>query len=288
MVVVLVTGGLLRDRSYQAVLIHLVFASWAVAVVLMGETIRNRVHEVDELRARTRLLEQTRDAAARTRVAEERVRIARDLHDVVAHSLASISIQAGMAAHVLDRQPDEAREALMAIKSASKQALAELRATLDVLRDTTTLAPLHPTAGLAQLASVVATVEQTGLAVNVESDGLDPGRPLPSAIDVTAYRIIQESLTNAMRHATGATRVEVRIQRHRNLLEVEVIDDGRPDPADPAEWRGHGLRGMVERASLVRGRVRYGPRQDGPGYRVHADLPIPRAVKAAEGERLSR
>jgi signal transduction histidine kinase len=250
-----------------------VFLSWTVAAVLVGEAARNRAQQVNALRARARLLEHTREAEARRRVAEERVRIARDLHDVVAHSLASISIQAGMAAHVIDRRPDEAKEALTAIRSASKQALAELRATLDVLRDPFSLAPLAPTAGLAQLPTLTVTAEQAGLAVTVGTDGLEDGPPLPSALDVTAYRIVQEALTNVMRHATGATRADVRVGRHDDVVEVEVTDDGHG--AWPPSQFGHGLQGMRERASLVGGRVLYGPRPDGPGFRVHAVLPVP-------------
>jgi signal transduction histidine kinase len=242
--------------------------------VLVGDAVRARRLSVVALEERARALEAGREEEARRRVAEERVRIARDVHDVVAHSLASISIQAGMGAHLLDRRPEDARAALEAIKQASREALTELRATLDVLRDPGA-APRSPTptAGLAQLPALLASVEQAGVAVRSITAGEGP--PLDPAVDAAAYRIVQESLTNVMRHA-GPCRVEVRATHSPADLCVEVVDDGAgsagaPAPGTPGS--GHGITGMGERAALVGGRVTAGPRGDGPGFRVRAVLP---------------
>jgi signal transduction histidine kinase len=282
--VVLTAGGLARDWSYPALLIHLLLVSWVVGVVLIGDAVHTRAQQVEALRERARVLEETREEEARRRVAEERLRIARDLHDVVAHSLASISIQAGMGAHVIDRHPDEARAALVAIKAASKEALDELRTTLDVLRDPDQRAPTAPTAGLAALAGLTSGPEQAGLAVTVTVEGLDHRR-LPAALDVTAYRIVQESLTNVMRHAR-AHRVDVRVTAGTDELIIEVVDDGVG--GDAGSGAGHGLVGMGERAALVGGRVDAGPRSGGRGFGVHAVLPLPpvRSVDPADPREL--
>jgi signal transduction histidine kinase len=276
----LLAAGFVHDRSYPTVLVHLLFVSWSVAAVLIGDAIRSRAQQVAALRERARVLEETREEEARRRVAEERVRIARDLHDVVAHSLASISIQAGTGAHVIDRQPDQARAALLAIKTASKEALDQLRATLDVLRERDgAAAPVAPTAGLGTLSSLVSAAEQAGVEVTVEHE---VAGPVPPALDVTAFRIVQESLTNVMRHA-HATRADVRVSLAGDVLEIEIVDDGVGDGSTSAddEAPGHGITGMRERASLLGGRVVAGPRSDGPGWRVHAVLPVP-ASEAAE------
>lgn len=271
----LTIAALVQHPTYVMVLVHLMWASWAVAAVLIGDTVRTRALQIAALRERARVLEETREEEARRRVAEERVRIARDLHDVVAHSLASISIQAGMGAHVMERRPDEARTALLAIKQASKEALDELRATLDVLREGDGAAPTAPTAGLALLDTLRAVAEQAGVPVTIEVAGPDDRR-LPAAVDVTAYRIVQESLTNVMRHA-GPASAGVRVVHGDGVLEIDVVDDGTGATGPVEESDGHGITGMRERAALLGGRVVAGPRTDGPGFRVHAVLPVPGA-----------
>jgi signal transduction histidine kinase len=267
-------AGLIAHGDGLRGLIEVVYVTWAVGAVLVGDAVRARRLSVVALEERARALEAGREEEARRRVAEERVRIARDVHDVVAHSLASISIQAGMGAHLIDRRPEDAKAALEAIKQASREALTELRVTLDVLRDPGA-APLTPTpaAGLAQLPALVAPVEQAGVPVLIREEG--DGPPLDPAVDATAYRIVQESLTNVMRHA-GPCRVELRVIHSPADVSLEVVDDGAVasgSTAVAAAAPGHGLTGMAERAALIGGRVTAGPRGDGPGFRVHAVLP---------------
>lgn len=273
-----------------------VFPGWAAAALFLGEAVRSRREYLAGLEERARHLEETREEEARRRVVEERMRIARDLHDVVAHTIATVNLQAGVAAHVLDRRPEHAREALEAIRRASGTALHELKATLDVLRADTTespdtsdrpdrtdridgaagegtgrgdgAAPRAPTPGLDRVDDLVANAASAGLPVTVERIG--PLRPLPAAVDVAGYRIVQESITNVMRHAE-ATRAAVVIRSSDEAVDVEVVDDGRGAAA--ADGEGHGIVGMRERVALVGGTLDAGPRPGG-GYRVHAHLPV--------------
>ena len=249
------------------------FASWAAGALLLGGSVRGRRAERAALEERARHLAETREEEARRRVAEERVRIARDLHDSVAHSMASISVQAGVGAHVLDERPDDARTALLAIKHASRNALAELRATLGMLRSGEA-APREPAAGLDRLPSLVESSRAAGLPVEVVIEG-DP-RPLPPAVDTAAFRIVQESLTNVIRHA-GPARATVVVRMGDDLLEIEVTDDGRGVTADDGtatdDGGGHGLAGMRERVNLLGGQLHAGSGSPG-GYRVWARFPL--------------
>ncbi|WP_134728001.1 MULTISPECIES: sensor histidine kinase [Amycolatopsis] len=199
----------------------------------------------------------------RHRMAEqERLRIAREVHDVVAHSLAMINVQAGVAAHVADRRPEEAKEALLNIKAASASALNDLRATLAVLRSGENRAPAP---SLAQVDELLDHARAAGLAVELHGEAGE----LPAPVDGAAYRILQESLTNVVRHADGAQRVEVRFERKPGTLVLIVRDDGRgtvqPTP-------GHGLRGMRERATALGGSVEASV--TGQGFQVRAELPV--------------
>jgi signal transduction histidine kinase len=252
------------------------FVSWAVGALLLGGSVRGRQAERAAMEERARHLAETREEEARRRVAEDRVRIARDLHDSVAHSLASFSVQAGVGAHVLDERPEDARAALLAIKQASGDALAELRATLGMLRSSD-VAPREPTAGLDRLPSLVESTRAAGLAVDVLIEG--DARPLPPAVDSAAFRIVQESLTNVIRHA-GATRATVAVRHGDGGVEIEVIDDGRGAVASNGSngraaggSGGHGLAGMRERVALLGGDLVAGTRRSG-GYRVRARLPL--------------
>jgi signal transduction histidine kinase len=210
---------------------------------------------------------------ARRRADDERLRVARELHDVVSHSIAMINFRAGVALHVLDRRPEQAREALTAIRQASAGALQELRATLGVLRqpagEERSQASLP---GLAQLEELVAGVAGPGPPVAVVVDG-EPAE-LPPAVDLAAYRVVQESLTNVVRHA-GAARATVRVAFGPADLVVEVTDDGAAPPADPSGadgGGGHGIAGMRERVAALGGELQAGP---GPrcGFGVRALLP---------------
>ena len=209
---------------------------------------------------------------ARRRVDEERLRIARELHDVVAHTMATINVQAGVAAHVLPTHPEAAAESLQAIKTASKEGLRELRAILNVLRQADDADPIQPAPGTAQLEALIAGARQAGLETTLTVTGAQV--PLPGTVDLAAYRIIQESLTNTIRHAGPAT-AAVSLRYHDDELRIDVTDTGLGPPADPAaNSAGHGLAGMRERAAVVGGTVETSPGPGG-GFRVAARLPCP-------------
>ena len=245
------------------------FVSWAAGALVLAGAVRGRHAERAVMEERARHLAETREEEARRQVAEERVRIARDLHDSVAHSLASISVQAGVGAHVLDVRPGDARAALLAIKLASGAALAELRSTLSMLRSSDE-APREPTAGLDRLPWLVENSHAAGLPVDVVIEG--EARPLPSAVDATAFRIVQESLTNVIRHA-GPARATVAVRHRDGGVEIEVTDDGRGDGGGGDGGGGHGLAGMRERVALLGGELDAGTRRSG-GFRVRARLPL--------------
>jgi signal transduction histidine kinase len=202
-------------------------------------------------------------------IERERLRMAQEVHDVVSHSLAMINVQAGVAAHVADRRPEQAVAALREIREASRVALADLRTTLAVLRDPqasdlTTVAEMPTSAGLHRLAEVVRAGEAAGLDVAVSGE---PG-PLPAPVDRAAFRIVQEAVTNVIRHARGARRLTIDLDRRDGSLVLRVGDDGRgPSPGHPR----HGVRGMVERAAALGGSARAGS-HDG-GFLVVAEIP---------------
>ena len=244
-----------------------------LAAIWLGEAVRNRRAYVAELRDRAERAERTREEEARRRVDEERLRIARELHDVVSHSIGVISVQAGVAAHLLERRPDKAGQALATIRHASDEALGELHAMLGVLRQPDGRAPLAPVPGLAQLGALVAQAEGAGLQVAVAVDG-GTGR-LPPAVDLACYRIVQESLTNVVRHA-GAHRATVTVTAAGEALVVEVADDGAGPGAAPngsGNGAGQGIVGMRERVLALGGTLEAGPRPEG-GFRVRASLPV--------------
>jgi signal transduction histidine kinase len=267
------TGVVIGRLSQAPWSIAALFVSWAVGALLLGGSVRGRQAERAALEERARHLAETREEEARRRVAEERVRIARDLHDSVAHSLTGISVEAGVGAHVLDERPEDARAALLAIKHASGDALAELRATLSMLRSGEA-PPREPAAGLDRLPSLVESSRAAGLPVDVVIEG--DARPLPPAVDTAAFRIVQESLTNVIRHA-GPARATVAVRHGDDGVEIEVTDDGRGavdgNGAADGGGGGHGLAGMRERVALLGGALYAGTRRSG-GYRVRARLPL--------------
>ena len=236
-------------------------AALMAAVLLLGEAVRNRRAWAGAVRARTQ-------AEADRRVEEERLRMARELHDVVAHTIAGLNVQASVASDLMDDDPEQAKAALRTIRAQSREAIAELRATVGVLRGDG--APHAPAPGLAALESLVRTTTSAGVDVAVEVDG--PVRPLPNAIDLTAYRIVQESLTNVVRHArASAARVLVRFEPGEVV--VQVSDDGAG--ANGRDAAGHGLLGMRERAAALGGTLAAGPAPGG-GFTVRASLPTRR------------
>lgn len=237
--------------------------AWLVALLTIAEAVRTRRERFQEA-MRTRAEERKR------RASDERLRIAQELHDVLAHNISLINVQAGVALHLLDEQPEQARPALAAIKDASNDALRELRSVLDVLRRDSDEAPRAPTAGLAQLGTLIAGTEKVGLDVTLESEG-DP-RLLPLAVDQAAFRIVQESLTNVTRHA-GAATVRIVLKYGPEDLRIEVADDGRGTLAGEHQTgSGKGIAGMRERALALGGHLQAAARVGG-GFLVEAVLP---------------
>jgi signal transduction histidine kinase len=219
-------------------------------------------------------LERTRAEQARRAVAEERLRLARELHDVVAHSISVIAVQSGVGAHVAKTQPEEAAKALEAIEATSRAALIELRRLLGVLRqEGESQGDLAPVPGLADLDGLLAEVAKAGLGVRLRVEGTPS--PLPAGVDLSAYRIVQEALTNVVKHA-GPARAQVTIRYRDQEVMVEVTDDGRGVTAPTGDGRarvGHGLIGMRERVQVFGGDLEVGPGPVG-GFRVAARLPF--------------
>jgi signal transduction histidine kinase len=240
----------------------------AVMAAALGESVRGRRALAAEAEERAARAEQTKEEEARRRVDAERLRIAREVHDTVAHAIAVINVQAGVTAHVLDKRPQQARETLVTIEQTSARALGELRTTLGMLRDADDRRA--PTPGLGQVEELVGMAREAGLDVKLEV--ASPARELPSATDQAAYRILQESITNAIRHA-GPARVTVSLTYGPDDLELRVADDGRGPLATGAE-SGRGIVGMRERAALLGGELTAGPRPGG-GFQVQASLPLP-------------
>jgi signal transduction histidine kinase len=239
--------------------------------VTAGNASRNRRAYLAEVEARARDVEADREAEAARRVTEERLRIARDLHDAVGHQLALINVQAGVAAHVLASQPDETLAALSLIRQASRAALGELRDTVGLLRRADEpVAPTEPVPGLAGLPELLDTFRRAGLVVRERIDGRVAA--VPVAVDLTAFRVIQESLTNVCKHAAGAT-ATLRLGYQPDELTV-IVENGAPPAGGADSTAGHGLVGMRERVAAIGGDLRYGRRPDG-GYRVTATLPLP-------------
>ncbi|GHI08296.1 histidine kinase [Streptomyces cellostaticus] len=246
--------------------------AWTGIGATAGDAVRSRRAVVQAIRERAERAERTREEEARRRVAEERLRIARDLHDVVAHHIALVNVQAGVAAHVMDKRPDQAKEALAHVREASRSALNELRATVGLLRQSgDPEAPTEPAPGLSRLEELAGTFRSAGLPVEVAR--ADHGTELPAAVDLAAYRIVQEALTNAQKHAGPDAKAEVSVVRVGPHIEVTVLDDGAGAGGEPGAGGGHGLLGMRERVTAVGGTLTTGPRYGG-GFRVHAILPV--------------
>jgi signal transduction histidine kinase len=248
----------------------------------LGDGTRRRQEAVAEARRRAEELERAREELARRAVTEERLRIARELHDVVAHSMSIIAVQSGVGVHVLDSQPEEARKALVAVEATSRQALVEMRRLLGVLRqEHEPRGSLAPAPGLAEVETLAAEVARAGVRVEVRIEGTPA--ELPAGLDLSAYRIVQEALTNVLKHARPAA-ATVRVAYKPGQLVIEVTDNGqglgsafgrRSTDSDPAGQRpaGSGIAGMRERAALYGGTLEAGPLPGG-GFRVAATLPV--------------
>jgi signal transduction histidine kinase len=246
-----------------------VAAAW-----LLGHFAHNYRAYAARLEERTTELEQAREELARRAVVEERLRLARELHDVVAHAMSVIAVQSGVGAHIADTNPQGAAKALAAIEATSRAALEELRRLLGVLRqEDEPQADLAPAPGLADLDSLLAEVSKAGLAVRLQVHGTRP--PLPAGLDLSAYRIVQEALTNVVKHA-GPAHAQVLVGYRDQDVTVEILDDGRGPGTAASDGRvgtGHGLIGMRERVQVFGGDLQTGPRPGG-GFRVAARLPI--------------
>ena len=250
--------------------------AFVAAPLLLGSAQRERRAAHEALVERAETAERTRDEEARRRVGEERLRIARDVHDVVAHAMVAINVQAGVGAHLIDKDPELARRNLQDIKRVSGEALADLRATLGTLRsseDEGDSAPVLPTQGLDELDELGASLRSAGVEVDLD---LDPATStVPAAVAATGYRIVQEALTNVVRHAHGS-RAQVRVVREDDQVVIDVTDDGRgavPVGAPAPDGTGNGVRGMRERAQAAGGTFEAGPRAEG-GWHVRATLPL--------------
>ncbi len=249
---------------------------------VVGDRQRHAREEAAREHRRAEVLERTRDEMARRAVAEERLRIARELHDVVAHAMSVIVVQAGTGRVVIDDAPDKAREALAAIETTSRTALGEMRRLLTVLRsdgdgDQGETQPLVPAPGLSDLEALLATTAKAGLAVDMRVEG--ERADLPAGVDLAAYRIVQEALTNVRRHA-GASRATVTVGYEPGRLRIDVADDGRGPPNRPADGGGdgggHGLVGMRERAALYGGTLAADRGPEG-GFLVSLRIPLSEA-----------
>jgi signal transduction histidine kinase len=255
---------LLRDAPGPSLAGLAGLAAWLLVLLGAGEAIRIR-------RERTAEAARIREEETLRRAGEERLRIARELHDALGHHLSLINMQSGVALHLNKELPEQARSSLAAIKQASKEALAELRSVLDILRQDGEPAARSPTWTLARLEDLVSQAAAAGLEVRTETDG--EVRRLPFAVDVAAFRIVQEALTNVTRHAGPAT-ATVRVSYGDRDLTVQVDDDGRgPSPHRAAAGSGNGIVGMRERVAALGGDLQAGPRAGG-GFRVRARLPL--------------
>jgi signal transduction histidine kinase len=236
-----------------------------VGTWLAGDAVRS-------LAERSRRLERERELVARVAIAEEQARIARELHDIVAHSVSIMVVQAGAARRLIAGSPERAGEALRTVEESGREALTELRQLLGVLSEGEQEAVLAPQPGLAQLDALVERLRQTGFAVELERQGAR--EPLPPGLELAAYRVVQEALTNALKHAGGPpTRVLVRLADGRLDLEVR---SARGQAAPDAEGAGRGLVGMRQRVAVLGGELEAGPLPDG-GYAVRATLPVGRS-----------
>ncbi|WP_199486917.1 sensor histidine kinase [Actinomadura logoneensis] len=267
------TAALVREGGWGRLLVpgflglQILLAVGIVAAWLAGTSVRQQRQYAEALRAHE---------AARA-VTDERLRIARELHDMVAHGIGVIAIQAGAGHRVLRTSPDGAESALRTIEDSSRRTLRELRGMLDILRSADATADTPPRAdalaGLGELDHLTATTRAAGVEVDVRWRGVRDA--LPSTIDHAAFRIVQESVTNVVRHA-GTARCHVTIDQSPDALAIEITDDGRGAPG--AGGGGHGISGMRERVALLDGRFSAGPRPGG-GFRVHASLPLTGAAR---------
>lgn len=268
---------LLGDLTWQDASRLAAVVAFPLVAGILGHSMQNRRAYLAAVEERAQRAEETRDSEARRRVAEERVRIARELHDLVAHQITLANAQATVAAHFFDTRPEQTRASLKELVETTSDALDELRATVGLLRQSgDTAAPTEPAPGLSRLPTLLDSFHRAGLTVSVRQEGV--ARPLPAGVDLTVYRIVQEALTNVTKHAgTGSARVC--LAWHRDRVTITVADDGHGTRAAPDRPPGYGLIGMRERATAVGGQLDAGRRPEG-GFLVTAHLPVPPAKDA--------
>jgi signal transduction histidine kinase len=261
-----------RDPVQTDIHRHLTSSVWLSPVViawLFGAYLRTRRLYVVQLQERAARAEHEREERAEAAVLSERARIARELHDILAHNVSVMVVQAEAADEMLDRDmPDRARMPVWKIQETGRLALADMRRMLGILREVGSRPIVAPQPGIANLELLLAKVRESGLPVELEVSGAP--EELPPAIDLSAYRIVQEALTNSLRYA-GPARARVLVRFSPGSLELEIEDDGAGEPADG--HAGHGLIGMRERVALFGGQLEVGPKTEG-GYRVRAQLPL--------------
>ncbi|MFF5536591.1 sensor histidine kinase [Streptomyces cinerochromogenes] len=270
-----------KDASRMAVV-----AVFPLVAGVLGHSVRNRRAYLAAVEERARRAEESRDSEARRRVAEERLRIARELHDLVAHQITLANAQATVAAHLFDARPEQTRKSLKELVETTADALDELRATVGLLRQSGDPAtPAEPAPGLSRLPALFESFRRVGLEVSVHQEGM--ARPLPPGVGLTAYRIVQEALTNVTKHA-GTGNAQVRLAWSRDRVTITVTDDGEGSRTAPSASSGssastvpdrppgYGLIGMRERATAVGGHLSAGRRPEG-GFLVSTQLPLPPA-----------
>ena len=270
--VVLIGANVVVFRIPDSTVAELIFLplefaiSWLAGFILRGSV--ERAETAEELTAR---LEREREANALRAVVEERTRIARELHDILGHSLSVMTVQVSGVRRLLVPDQEQEREALVAVERTGREALAEMRRVVGALRDPEEAPALAPQPSLKRVEALVAHARETGLSVDLEIEG-DPV-PLPPGVELTAYRLVQEGLTNSIKHAS-AHHAEVRVRYDGDHVEIEVSDDGRGAiGVASASNGGHGLVGMRERVSIYGGELEAGPRAEG-GFRLRARLPM--------------
>ncbi|HTE60491.1 MAG TPA: histidine kinase [Solirubrobacteraceae bacterium] len=246
-------------------------SSLAIAAYVLGTSTRTRRALVASLHERAERLERERDQQGQLAAAAERARIARELHDVVAHNVSVMIALSDGASYAVDEDPARAKSAMRTASRTGRQALGELRRLLGVLRDGDREAQFAPQPGLAQLDELLQDVRSAGVPVSYEVTG-GPSRPLPAGLELAVFRIVQEALTNTLKHAGPGAEAQVRMLHGHDVLEVEVLDTGKPRPRARADGAA-GLRGMRERAAVYDGELDAGPAPEG-GWRVHLVLPL--------------
>jgi signal transduction histidine kinase len=265
--VLLVVAATSDDRSADMIVFFLLIAG---GPYLVGRVVNARIQLARELRAKASRLERDQEEKQKLAVAEERARIAREMHDVVAHNVSVMVVQASAARRMIDHDPDRAREALSSVEHTGREALAEMRRMLDVLRVEDERAALAPQPSIDELEALIDLAREAGLQVELEVEG--ERRRVSSGVDLSAFRIVQEALSNTIKHA-GAANARVRLRFGDDEMEVDVVDDGHGVRPRDDNGKGHGLVGMRERVAMLGGRLEAGYRANG-GFEVRATLPL--------------